>query len=217
MNINWNQAPHGDAVPAKITIEGAGATRDVQLEIFNPHGLDFATLPTAVEHNGLVVVEAEDFLSRHDAAGGVGWRRVPQATVSGDGMTIQPVTAPSVDPSAAGGDTPALTYEFHAFSSGPAAITVKCMPTHRITSSHPGVRYAVSLNGDTPQIIDLHANEYTPAWNANVLRAYSAGVSQHTIATPGRQTIKIQMVDSGVVLDQISVQITPRELRHGVH
>jgi hypothetical protein len=209
VSIDWARAPQGNAVPGSITIKSAVSTRVVQLKAFNPVGLDLVTLPAAVENNGLVVIEAENYLKRHDSAGGVGWRRAPNATVNGDGMTIQPVTTASIDPAALGADTPSLTYDFHAFTSGSVQITVKCLPTHRITSSHAGLRYALSLNGDTPKILDVHANEYTTAWRANVLRAYSAGVSTHTITAPGRQTIKIQMIDPGVVLDQISVQITP--------
>ena len=206
VSIDWGRAPRGHAIPASVTIQGAGSTRVVQLKVLNPLGLDVSGLPPAVENNGLVVIEAENYSARQDGAGNVGWRRVPQATASGDGMTIQPVTVASVSPAALGADTPSLSYEFHAFSRGSATITVKCLPTHRITSGHTGLRYAISLNGESPKILDLHANEYSTAWNANVLRAYSAGVSQHSIAAAGRQTIKIQMIDPGVVLDQITVQ-----------
>lgn len=207
VRIDWAVAPRGHAIPASIVIQGADSSRTVHLKIFNPLDLDVATIPSAVENNGLIVIEAENFVAHHDSAGGTGWRRVPQATVSGDGVAIQPVTAASIAPSALDSDTPSLTYQFHAFSRGETLITLKCLPTHRITSSHPGLRYAISLNGDTPAIIDIHANEYTPEWRANVLRAFSAGVSRHTVATAGLQTIKIQMIDPGVVLDQIIVQI----------
>lgn len=38
------------------------------------------------------------------------------------------------------------------------------------------------------------------------LRAYSAGVSQHSMAAPGLQTIAIRMVDPGLVIDQIIIK-----------
>jgi hypothetical protein len=123
-------------------------------------------------------------------------------------MTIQPVTAASVDPGALSADTPSLTYEFQTFSSGAARVTVKCLPTHRITSDHLGLRYAISLNGGSPQVVDLQANEYSAVWNANVLRAWSAGVSQHQLTSAGRQTLTIWMIDPGVVLDRIDVRLS---------
>lgn len=67
---------------------------------------------------------------------------------------------------------------------------------------------AISLNGDEPRIVDIHANEYSEAWNINTLRAAAIGVTEHEIAAPGLQTIQIWMVDAGVVLDNITVEIT---------
>ncbi len=209
VNIDWTRVPRGYAIPGSITIEAEGSSHTVKVEVFNPLGLDVASLHAAVEDNGRVVIGAADYTARHDNAAGVGWRTVSGATIGGNGMTIEPVTADSIDPASLYSDTPSLTYEFHSFTSGSVQVRVKCLPTHRITSDHGGVRYAVSINGDTPQVLDLHANEYTAAWNANVLRAYSEGISYHTIAEPGRQTIEIQMIDPGVVLDRIFIQVNP--------
>lgn len=209
VSVDWTRAPRAHSLPATVTIRGAGATRVVQLKVFNPLGLDLAALPTATEENGRLTIAAADYTTRRDAPDGTGWRVVPQATAGGDGMSIEPVTVASIDPGSINADTPSLTYEFHAFRPGSVVLTVKCLPTHRITSEHAGLRYAISLNGDTPRIIDVHANEYTSAWNANVIRAYSAGISRHRIAAPGRQTVTIHMIDPGVVLDRIELQIRP--------
>ncbi len=212
VSIDWTRAPRGHALPATVTIRGAGATRVVRLKVFNPLGLDLAALPAAFEDNGRLTLPAANYATRRDAPDGTGWRPLSQATAGGDGMSIAPVTAPSIAPATINADTPSLTYEFHAFRPGSVVLTVKCLPTHRITSEHPGLRYAISLNGDTPQVIDVHANEYTSAWNANVIRAYSAGISRHRIAAAGRQTLKIHMIDPGVVLDRIEVRINPGTL-----
>src|SRR5690606_36299669 len=116
-------------------------------------GLDLAALPDAVENNGIVKIAAVDFDKRDDRADGAGWRRVDQATATGDGMTIHPVTAPSIDLAHLMDDSPALTYRFFAFGKGPISIHAQSLPTHKITSEHPGLRYALSLNGDEPRIV----------------------------------------------------------------
>lgn len=210
VSIDWARAPLGQALPATIVLQGAGSTRIVRLEAFNPAGLDLATLPAAVEENGRLTISATRYATRRDRADGAGWRLVPRAVAGGDGMGIAPVTAAGSDPAAPGFATASLTYEFHAFHPGSAVVTVKCLPTHRITSDHPGLRYAISLNDDTPRIVDVHADEYTSAWNANVIRAYSAGVTHHRLSAAGRQTITLHLVDPGLVLDRIEVQIDPR-------
>lgn len=194
-------------MPGTITITGAGAERVVNLRIFYPLDLDLETLPDAAENNGEVMIEAEDFVARIDRADGTGWRRIDAATASQDGMTILPVTVESLDPANLPAEAPMLTYQFHAFGTGPVTILVQCLPTHRITSDHPGVRYAISLNGDTPRIVDVNAVEYSAAWNANTLRAASIGISTHEIMKSGLQTIRIWMVDAGTVLDKIDVRM----------
>jgi len=207
VSIDWQQAPYGNAVSGFITISGAGSDRRVNVEIFNPEGLDLTVLPDVVESNGKVRIAAVDFVSRHDLDSGAGWRRIDQSTANGDGMTVQPVTLSSVDLSRLKEDSPSLTYQFYSFSSGPVIVHTQCLPTHKITSGHPGLRYAISLNGDEPRVVDIHANEYSDAWNINTLRAAAIGESEHEISAPGLQTIQIWMVDAGVVLDHFAVEL----------
>jgi autotransporter-associated beta strand protein len=209
VGIDWAKVTRGHAIPGKVVITGAGSERTINLHAFYPHDLDLTTLPSKVEDNGVVIIEAEDFSSRVDRADGTGWRRVDKATASEDGVTILPVTQSSLDPSNLPADTPSLTYQFYSFHTGATKIRTECLPTHRITSEHPGLRFAISLNSDTPKIVDVHANEYSTAWNANTLRAASYGVSSHEIAAKGLQTVKIWMVDPGVVLDRVVIETKP--------
>jgi Glycosyl hydrolase family 115/Gylcosyl hydrolase family 115 C-terminal domain len=208
VKIDWDKAPRGYAVPGSITIQGAGATRTVNVRAFYPLDLDLTSLAPVIENNGRVTIEAENFTARHDRADGTGWRKVDEAAASRDGMTIQPVTSASLNPASIPADTPSLTYQFHAFSTGVVKIRTECLPTHNITSDHPGVRYAISLNGDTPQIVDVNAIEYSAAWNINTLRASAYGISKHSITSPGTQTLKVWMIDAGVVLDKFVVDIS---------
>lgn len=207
VGINWTNAPRGYAVPGTITIQGAGVTNVVKVNAFYPLPLNLAALPSAVENNGVVTIEAENFTARQDGTNGVGWRRLTRACASGDGMTILPVTAAAIDPAAISSGTPSLTYQFYTFSSGAATVQLACLPTHKITSDHAGCRYAISLNGDPPQVVDINADEFSAAWNVNVLRAAASGNSNHLIASAGLQTLKVWMIDPGVVLDQVTVAI----------
>jgi hypothetical protein len=207
VSIDWRKAPYGKNVPGFITISGAGSEHKVNLKLFNPVGLDLSALPDAVENNGEVTIAATNFVERNDLANGTGWRRIDQATATGDGMTVLPVTVPSADLNRFKEDSPSMTYRFYSFSTGTTKIHSQSLPTHRITSDHPGLRYAISLNGDEPQIVDIHANEYSDDWNVNTLRAAAIGSTEHEITTPGLQTIQIWMIDAGVVLDNLTVEI----------
>ena len=133
------------------------------------------------------------------------------AAVSNDGMTVFPTTAASIETTSLS-NAPALTYDFYALKAGPTSIRTACLPTHRINSEHPGARFAIALNDEAPQVINVDADEYSKAWNANVLRATAYGVSSHTIKVPGPQVLRVWMVDPGVVLDKFDVHIG---YRHG--
>ncbi|WP_027328551.1 glycosyl hydrolase 115 family protein [Marinimicrobium agarilyticum] len=210
VSIDWSEAPHARALLESVHIVGAGSKRTIKLEVFNPEDLELSTLPDAVEDNGRVIMEAENFEERYDLANGVGWDIVDEAAASGDGVTIEPVTAPSVDTDEVSSRSPSVSYRFYAFSTGPVEIQTQALPTHRLTSDHPGLRYAISLNDEAPSIIDINALEYSDTWNNNTLRAASIGVSEHEIDSPGLQTIRIWMVDAGVVLDKLTVDIEPK-------
>jgi len=207
VGIDWLSAPRGYAVPGAIVIRGAGATNTVNVKTFYPGSLNLATLPAAVENNGVVTMEAENFTSQQDGTNGVGWRKLTRACASGGGMTILPVTAAVIDPVAISSTTPSLNYQFYTFSTGAAKVQMACLPTHKLTSDHVGCRYAISLNGDMPQIVDINADEFSAGWNVNVLRAAAYGTSHHLISDSGLQTLKAWMIDPGVVLDKVVVTI----------
>ena len=210
VSIDWQQVPYGHAVPGFIVISGAGDERRVRVRVFNPEDLQLAELPDAVENNGQVTIKAVNFVGRTDLTDGTGWRRIDQATATGDGMTVLPVTSPGVKLDRLATDSPSLTYQFYSFSTGPVTIYTHCLPTHRITSEHQGLRYAISLNGDAPRIVDIQADEYKGAWSRNTLRAAAIGLSKHEIISTGLQSIQIWMVDAGVVLDHMKVEMTQK-------
>lgn len=206
VSIDWAQVPHCDNISGSILITGAGSEHTINLNLFNPEGLDVEDLPAAIEHNGTTTLLAVNYEEREHLANGTGWHRMSQSTTSGDGMTIQPVTAPSIDAENLKENSPSLSYQFYAFNTGPVSIHTQCLPTHKLTSDHEGLRYAISLNGKEPRIVDIHADEYTDAWNINTLRAAAIGITDHHIETPGLQTITIWMVDAGVMLDKLTVK-----------
>jgi len=206
VSIDWEKLPLKPELVANIRIESAGSSRTIKVNVVNPQHL-LIDIPKAVEHNNLVRFDAEDFFATQDNKNGIGWRKMAHATASGDGMTIQPVTAASIDFTMLQATSPSLSYKFYTTSTGKVKINTQALPTHRITSDHPGVRYAISLNGDKPQIVDIYAKEYSSAWNDNTKRAAAIGVSKHEITKAGIQTMQIWMVDAGVVLDNFTVAL----------
>src|SRR6185436_11302034 len=99
---------------------------------------------------------------------------------------------------------PALEYDFTTTTANPAAkITIQAIPTHRINPDR-GLRYAVAIDNEPPQIVNLETPENNATWAENVLRAAALGTTTHNIPA-GPHTLHIYMVDPGVVLDHITI------------
>ncbi|WAJ71911.1 glycosyl hydrolase 115 family protein [Catenovulum adriaticum] len=207
VGIDWQSAPIGTNVPASLRISDGKSTYAIELAIFNPADLPLGKLPKAVENKGVVEIEAEHYFAKANGKNGSHWQQLDNAAASQHAMTVHPITTKSVNVSRLQAQSPSLSYQFYAASTGRVKIQTQALPTHKITSQHPGVRYAISLNGEAPQIIDLYAKEYSKKWNVNTLRAAAFGISNHKIDQPGVQEIKIWMVDAGVVLDKFTVEI----------
>ena len=159
-----------------------------------------------VESNGYVSMLAEHF-TRNIEQRGASWRVIEGLGRAGNDVAVFPTTVPSVEkPDDLAANAPRLEYDFSAVHSGKATVTLYCVPTHRI---HPGrgLRYAVAIDGEPPKMVDIESEEYSKTWSTNVLRAVALGVSEHNISATGAHTLKVWMVDPGIVFDKIVVDL----------
>jgi hypothetical protein len=78
------------------------------------------------------------------------------------------------------------------------------VPTHPLQAVG-GLRYAVGLDDEPPQLVTVDANVEVSsrAWARHVLDATTTGVTTLQVAAPGPHVLKIYMVDAGVVLDKL--------------
>ncbi len=124
-------------------------------------------------------------------------------------MTVLPTTTPTREQIAdILANSPLLEYEIYLWDTGQQTVAVHCIPTHAITSEH-GLRYAVAFDDQTPQIVDYDTVEWSSQWSINVLQGAAVSESSHTLYAPGSHTLKIWMVDPGVVVDKIVIGNAP--------
>ncbi|HWB83393.1 MAG TPA: glycosyl hydrolase 115 family protein [Bryobacteraceae bacterium] len=198
VDILWAQAPKGTNIPATITFRGPNGDRTVRLEVSNPDP-PVQPMPRFVESDGVVSMEAEHF-TRQVTRNRVEWRVLPDLGRTGGTVSIFPSTAPSLEtPAELPAEAPALEYDFYNWSDTPLKILVTALPTQRIDEGRH-LRYAVALDDDAPVPVNL---EDGSRWDVNVLRAAVVGSSEHAAIRPGRHTLRLWMMDPGVVLDKI--------------
>ncbi|RYD22449.1 MAG: hypothetical protein EOP88_08080 [Verrucomicrobiaceae bacterium] len=206
VGIDWPNVPRGHGIRGAIAIISGATVYQVEARARNPMEADAAQVAnTFTEDAGKVRIQAENF-HRSIPRGNVAWEKRGELGLFGDAVSIQPPTAESIDPAAILANAPSLEYDLYTLSSGPVTVRAFCLPTQRI---HPGrgLRYAISINGETPKFIDLQEDEYTDPWRYNIMRNTAQGSTTHEIAAPGRQTLKLWMVDPGVVVDYMDVEL----------
>ncbi|MDF7811619.1 glycosyl hydrolase 115 family protein [Hymenobacter sp. YC55] len=203
----WQQ-PEKNAMPAVQTITQPTATAAPT----TPATPDQKTQPKAaagagfVEADGYVSIEAEHYTKAVNGSA-VKWQTIPDLGRTLSAVTTLPTTAPSQLPTAT---TPHLEYRVQLTSTGPVTVQAYLAPTLDFVGSQ-GLRYAVSIDDEAPQIINLHtgmvADNGNRPWEKAVAESIIIKESKHTVAKPGEHVLKFWRVDPGVVLEKLVVDL----------
>jgi len=205
VSIDWSLVPVGETA-GSITIQQTsgleGGTRKARviLRALRPTSPDREHFKGFVEASHYVSIEAAHFTAR-TAVSGVQWQEIPGFGETYSGMSVFPVTAASFTASHPG---PALEYKMWLFESGVFDVEATLAPTLNFVPGR-GLRFAVSFDDGPAQIVDALAHNSDADWS----KAVSDGVrhisAKLKIDAPGEHTLKIRMIDPGIVLERLVV------------
>jgi hypothetical protein len=214
VSIDWDRIPVGSQ-DATVTVTGAGgesvairvtAVRSDQFTRENVKAFGGLTGPTAI---------AADRAVKNVPAAGARWESIPDYGRGRSGMSIFPTTAASILPP---GDAPCLEYPIFIAKAGEVRVDLVTGSSLNVQPDR-GLRVAVSFEDQPPQVIDAFAGQSyadpskrgdltSPAikdWASWVKDNVRTLKSKHQIPGPGVHTLKIRMVDPGVVLESLIV------------
>ncbi|URI15635.1 glycosyl hydrolase 115 family protein [Brevundimonas albigilva] len=205
VSADWAAVPAGrHEVP--VTVTGPDGAVVVTAVVTRP-----AEPPAAgrfVESDGAVAVEAVDY-TRAIGGPGVDWQAAPGLGRTGSAVTTASSDAVGLTP---GGDGPRLEYDIHLTEAGEAEVQLWLSPTLDFRG-RDGLRYAVSIDDGPAQVVTLDLLAAGAGENADWDRAVSDNlartVSRHRVATPGPHTVKVWLVDSGLVFQRLVVATKP--------
>jgi hypothetical protein len=213
-HLMMSDNPRGqlDFVAPKISTENSltaanpanSETNSVSAEA-KASGADF------VEQNHRVVMEAENasaFVPGKDAS----WRKISGLGYNGGAVSVFPVTvAVRSEPGKIASESPCLQFKVYFQDAGDWKFTVRALPTFSVETGKPQ-RYAIALDDAPPEIVSLpySTSETDRRWQENILRNAAPTSSVHSVAKPGLHTLKIWMVDPGIVLDAIKAETAAR-------
>ncbi|MDQ8187537.1 glycosyl hydrolase 115 family protein [Pelagicoccus sp. SDUM812002] len=197
VSIDWSQLPEGTH-NGHILVRGTG-WGGARIAVAAHHRSD-EELRGFVEADGYVSIDAANYSSKRDVDG-LSWEEIPELGRTGSSVSVFPIGDRSFeDPSQA----PYLEYDLTLFSSGEISIETLWNPTWPIAPDR-GLRFAIALNGEKPQIVDLHEDRAHGLWQESVKTAVRPATTQHTVEKAGHHTLRIYMVDPATTLQKIII------------
>lgn len=214
VDIDWDRIPVGEN-EAIITVS---RTEDLSVQIhLTAIRSEIYTRQNIAAFGGLTgpTAIAAESATNNIAAGGNRWEKIPDYGRGPSGMAVFPVTAASISPPK---DSPRLEYPVFTARAGEIHVDMITGPTLNVQPDR-GVRIAVSFDDQPPQIIDAFEGQSfaDPSrrgdlsappirdWHRWVRDNARTLKSTHQISEPGVHTLKVWMVDPGVVLEKLIV------------
>jgi hypothetical protein len=187
-----------------VKVSGAGSDPvDIKVTSFRPREVTRDTLRGFVETDGYVSIEASHFTKRIGNAGPVHWETIPDYGRTLSAMTILPCTAASATPQR---DSPSLEYRMYLFDPRSVQVRTIVAPSLDFVPGR-GLRFAVAFDDQPPQILDALAQNTQHDWEESVKDNVRTVVSTHSPGGSGYHVLKYWMVDPGVVLEKIVVDL----------
>ena len=199
VSIDWKKAPKGK-LTGTINITGTGwGGASINLSAINtePVAKNFKGF---IEADGYVSIEAEHFSKSH-AVSGFTWEKIPEHGRNLSSMSVYPLTDTSFSDLK---EAPYLEYNIYFFSTGTFTLNSIFAPSWPFAPGR-GLRFAVALDDETPQIIDIASDMSNEAWEESVRSGMRKMSSKHSVNLVGEHKLRIYAVNSGVVLERVEI------------
>jgi hypothetical protein len=203
VSVDWDHAPAGLPTGTVIVSGPDAESVVVQVKAFNPPVSIIG--PSFIEADGHITIEAAHYSGRNNMQS-AWWELLPDHGRTDSAMTVFPVTAPSVNPPR---DSPYLEYSLNLFCTGAVQVSLQLSPSLNYKPDR-SMRIGVSFDDASPQVLTVVPKGYVPGdgnrdWEQSVKDSIRVVKSTHTVSQAGRHTLKVWMVDPGVVLQRLLV------------
>ncbi|QKJ32206.1 glycosyl hydrolase 115 family protein [Mucilaginibacter mali] len=171
-----------------------------------------------IEHDGYVSIYAKHF-DHNEGKNGNSWMPIMGLGKTDTVLQANPVKVDGgmkKDPA----DTEikqqaALSYSFYTTSSSPAEVKLYTLPTLPLNNNF-SMRYAVSIDDGPATMLDFKTVGRTEEWKQNVLSNSAVRSVKVPVLSTGKHTIHIYMIDPGVVLDRMVIDLGGLRPGYGV-
>lgn len=203
ISIDWEKVPQGQRFNGLVRFRGASQTRTVQINAVRQKINLAENEHLFIDDNRYISIFAENF-NRISNNGGYEWQLLEGLGYTGNSVWVNPlnIKEKKYDPEL---ENPSvLEYDFFLQRSGTVTIKVYGIPVHPVNKKF-GVKFALSINNEKPQLIDFETHGRSETWKINVLSNTAEGAVQYQIKNAGLQTLKLFAIDPGVIIDRITI------------
>jgi hypothetical protein len=206
VTVDWAKAPQTGKLQGQILVNAANRTVNIAVEVLRNNLPDLKNYTGAVEANGYIAVNAANFSAQNNASA-KSWITVDGLGYSGKSLQAIPLTAATPDTTAlAIKSNPSVAYNFYTLSNAPAEIKIYTLPTFPMNSDY-GMRYAVSIDNGPLTILNFKTAGRSNEWKQNVLSNTASRSVKINSLPAGKHQLKIYMIDPGVILDRILIDL----------
>lgn len=197
VSIDWSLLPAGSST-ANVHVRGTGwGGARVNITAHKP---ETSELKGFIEADGYISIDAANYSSKHNADG-IAWETVPQLGRTHSSISTFPVNDHSYEVPE---EAPYLEYDLTLFTEGEINIQTLWAPTLPISPKR-GLRFAIALGDQEPQVVDLHADRDHALWQESVRNGVRPATTQHTVQTAGNHKLRIYRIDPATTLQKIII------------
>ena len=205
LTVDWSVITYGKH-EGTVTVKGAGGEVNVRVTAFNPAEPQPATVEGFVEADGYVSMEAANYTLNIDTDERY-WEWVEDYGRTLSGLRATAVT--DAPPAVPGKDAPLLEYRMYLFSTGEFETVLHVAPSLNFLPDRD-FKIGLSIDDDEPEIITVVPKEFNAEngnreWEKTVMDAARFVKGNISVREPGYHTLKIWMIDPGIVLEKIVV------------
>lgn len=196
----WQQPPV-DKMPDLAEPDPSHAKSATLLPVYHQQPANHGTYPKVfVEHEGYIAIEAQHF-NKAIKSDTLSWMVIPDYGNTLSGVTPWPVTASRIRP---GLNTPHLEYDINLTDTGTVSVYTCVSPTLDFRNKD-GLFYAVSIDNEKPQLVNIATTVDSKAWAMAVSDNIRKLVTKHHITKAGKHLLKYWMVDPAVVVQKLII------------
>jgi hypothetical protein len=144
-----------------------------------------------------ITIQANQFISKKET------KEYKWKTINGLGYSDNSVTLFPLKQQYFKTEKPSVSYEFEVEKTGDYEIEIHLLPTHANNFDH---QIEVQIDGNKAQSFSINTKDRDKTWKENVLRNSAIVKLPFSITNKGKHTIKIDVNQTGIVLDYITVK-----------